>query len=303
MIHYVSAFSVTDDLRETLRKENCDFPFSANELNVIEYVNNCAKWHWHGFVEFSFVVEGAVECCTPGGTIIAETGEGYFINANVLHMVRMASTATDAKYRVLQFETSMVGGTEGIYAKYVAPVENCKRLEAFQLSRGNSGQNAALNAMEELFQIAAQEPPCYELVALNKIVELWSCLYILVKSVLQEEQPISDASADRVKQMLAFIHANYADAVCVDAIAASANISRREAFRSFRQVLGTTPTLYLLQHRVNRAARLLMETSSTVTEISSACGFSTSSYFTKVFHDLTGVSPRDFRRRSRGACI
>jgi len=103
--------------------------------------------------------------------------------------------------------------------------------------------------------------------------------------------------------MLAFIHANYAEAVCVDAIAASANISKREAFRSFRQVLGTTPTLYLLQHRVNRAARLLMETSATVTEISSACGFSTSSYFTKVFHDLTGVSPRDFRRRSRRAYI
>ena len=182
MIHYVSEFSVTDDLRETLRKENSDFPFSANELNVIEYVNNCAKWHWHGFVEFSFVVEGAVECCTPSGTIIARAGEGYFINTNVLHMVRMASDATDAKYRVLQFETRVVGGTDGIYAKYIAPVENCKRLEAFKLSLDNSGHHAALAAMAELFQIAAQEPPCYELAALNKIIELWSRLYILVKS-------------------------------------------------------------------------------------------------------------------------
>ena len=97
--------------------------------------------------------------------------------------------------------------------------------------------------------------------------------------------------------MLAFIHANYADAICVDAIAASANVSKREAFRSFKQVLGTTPTLYLLQHRVNRAARRLMETSQSITEISSACGFSTPSYFTKVFHDLTafhGISPIPF---------
>ena len=36
-----------------------------------------------------------------------------------------------------------------------------------------------------------------------------------------------------------------------------------------------------------------------VTEISIACGFSSPSYFCKAFHDLTGLSPRDFRRANR----
>ena len=105
-----------------------------------------------------------------------------------------------------------------------------------------------------------------------------------------------DASEDRIKSMLTFIHTHYDEPLGVAAIAASANISEREAYRCFRQVLGTTPTLYLLHHRIDRAARMLVETRMTVTQISLACGFSSPSYFCKAFHDLTGVSPRDFRR-------
>ena len=150
MIHYVSEFSVTDNLRESLRSGAGGLPFSAQELNVIEYVNNCAKWHWHEFVEFSFVVEGEVECCTPKGTLTARAGDGYFINANVLHMVRMAAGANDAKYRVLQFNAGMLGAADSVLGRYVAPVEKCRRIEAVRLSREVPGQRAVLERMAEL---------------------------------------------------------------------------------------------------------------------------------------------------------
>lgn len=299
MIHYVSEFSVTDNLRESLRSGAGDLPFSAQELNVIEYVNNCAKWHWHEFVEFSFVVEGEVECCTPKGTLTARAGDGYFINANVLHMVRMAAGANDAKYRVLQFNAGMLGAADSVLGRYVAPVEKCRRIEAVRLSREVSGQRAVLERMAALFAIAEREPPCYELEVLGCVAGLWARLFALIEPELREESaPVTDTSAARVKTMLAFIHAHSADPIDVEDIAASASISRREAFRAFRQVLGTTPTLYVLQHRVNCAARLLIETDRSVTEIGTDCGFASSSYFSKVFHDLTGVTPRDFRRRS-----
>lgn len=52
MIHYVNELSTTDELLESMRDSGNNFPFAANEVDGNEYVNKCAKWHWHHFVEF-----------------------------------------------------------------------------------------------------------------------------------------------------------------------------------------------------------------------------------------------------------
>jgi AraC-like DNA-binding protein len=50
------------------------------------------------------------------------------------------------------------------------------------------------------------------------------------------------------------------------------------------------------QLRVERAKQLLADTARSVTEIAMDLGFSTSAYFTAVFHRETGTTPTDFRR-------
>ena len=47
---------------------------------------------------------------------------------------------------------------------------------------------------------------------------------------------------------------------------------------------------------MNVAARLLRETERSVADIATACGFSTPNYFCKVFREVMGQPPRDYRR-------
>ena len=61
-------------------------------------------------------------------------------------------------------------------------------------------------------------------------------------------------------------------------------------------MLGVTPVAYLTRHRVEAAARMLSEADSTVTEAAMACGFSSPSYFCKVFRAVIGVPPSDYRK-------
>lgn len=298
MIHYVNELATTDELLESMRDSGDSFPFSANEVDGNEYVNNCAKWHWHHFVEFVLVVEGVLECCTPNQVLKIYPGEGYFINADVLHMNRMAAGSSQVTYRVLQFETSVLGGSETISEKYVMPVVRCAGLEAVRLSRENDSGRRILGDITALFEIASEEPEQYEMRILGHIVGAWLNLYSLTEPRLRSGSQVTDIASARTKRMLAYIHDHCGEAIGVDEIAGAASISRREAFRCFRQVLDTTPALYLLQHRINRGARMLVETGKTITEISFDCGFSSSSYFCKAFHDLTGVSPSAFRQQS-----
>ena len=134
MIHYVNELSTTDELRESMRDSGDHFPFSASEVDGNEFVNNCAKWHWHHFVEFVLVLEGVLECCTPKQVLKIYPGEGYYINTDVLHMNRMAADSPQVKYRVLQFETSVMGGSEAISEKYGFSIDPQKKVYDMSVS-------------------------------------------------------------------------------------------------------------------------------------------------------------------------
>lgn len=292
MIHHLNTLSVSPKLQESLQDSGNDFPFAALESNLAEYANNATSWHWHDFVEFAWVTEGALESSTPMRTLRLSPGDGYFINANVLHTQRMLGPA--ATIRVIQFVPRLLAGSGSIYRKYIGPVATCPGLEMLPLA--GIGVSKALY---QVFALAEAEPEGYELDIMAWLSRIWTALYRAAKPAFADAAPPSDGHAERVKAMLGHIHAHFAEPLTVADIAAAANVSQREAFRSFRQVLGTTPTLYLLHHRVNNAARLLVETRLSVTEISTACGFSGPSYMWKAFRDINGVSPRAFRQGER----
>lgn len=48
---------------------------------------------------------------------------------------------------------------------------------------------------------------------------------------------------------------------------------------------------------MNRAKELLLSTSQSVKEITSACGYYSQSHFTKLFMEHEGCTPTEFRRR------
>jgi len=48
--------------------------------------------------------------------------------------------------------------------------------------------------------------------------------------------------------------------------------------------------------RTRRAAELLRDTTSSVTEISALLGYSAPAHFARAFRNSTGVSPHEFRR-------
>jgi AraC family transcriptional regulator len=66
--------------------------------------------------------------------------------------------------------------------------------------------------------------------------------------------------------------------------------------RLFSAVLGVTPHQYLVRARLRRAARLLIETHRSVTDVALEAGFADLSNFVRTFHRAAGASPGHFRR-------
>jgi AraC family transcriptional regulator len=80
-------------------------------------------------------------------------------------------------------------------------------------------------------------------------------------------------------------------------------LSRSYFARLFRDTTGITPGRFLAAIRIHQAKRLLLNTSTSVTDISFAVGYNSLGSFSNYFTTSVGVSPGRFRRLSRNGGI
>jgi AraC-like DNA-binding protein len=102
-----------------------------------------------------------------------------------------------------------------------------------------------------------------------------------------------------VERAIECIWERYSEPLSLTEIAESALLSRFYFARVFRDATGITPGRFLAAIRIHQAKRLLLSTSMSVTDISTAVGYNSLGSFTNYFTTSVGVSPSRFRRLSR----
>jgi AraC family transcriptional regulator len=79
-------------------------------------------------------------------------------------------------------------------------------------------------------------------------------------------------------------------------LAAESGYSRSHFLRMFEAATGLTPHRYLLQLRLERAKELMRKGSTSLIDIAALCGFSSHAHMSRVFRQLLGVPPSQYRR-------
>ncbi len=124
----------------------------------------------------------------------------------------------------------------------------------------------------------------------NYVVESESRLSFLES--VHEKKPIQ-AARD-------YIELNYAKNLKVADIAARVAMSESHFGHLFKRETGVTPIRYLNRVRIGRAIELLASDRRSIAEIAFRCGFANLTHFNRVFRQLTGKTPSDYRRARPG---
>lgn len=104
------------------------------------------------------------------------------------------------------------------------------------------------------------------------------------------------ANHPRLLQALELMRENIEEILSCQEISDFVGISNRQLERLFHQHLGIAPAQYYMNLRLERACQLLQQSTLSILQIGTACGFSSTSYFSRCYHKRYGRSPRDDRR-------
>jgi transcriptional regulator GlxA family with amidase domain len=105
------------------------------------------------------------------------------------------------------------------------------------------------------------------------------------------------AGAGRLERMVDVIARRCLGRLRIPEVAKEAGLTRAYAMRLFRKEMGMTMLDYITRQRVSHAQRLLATTDRGVLDVMQACGFTSTTRFYKVFHDIAGCKPGDYRRK------
>lgn len=89
----------------------------------------------------------------------------------------------------------------------------------------------------------------------------------------------------------------FAEPIDLDALAASAHLSKYHFVREFAATYGETPARYLARRRIERAQDLLRSANLTVTEVCMMVGYTSVGSFSSRFRQLVGETPTEYRDR------
>ena len=86
---------------------------------------------------------------------------------------------------------------------------------------------------------------------------------------------------------------NYQMNITAGDIATYTNVGERYLRKLFSQYLNLSPVDYLNQIRINKAIELLRNTEMSIKEVCFACGFQSPQYFSRLFKQQMGITPRE----------
>jgi LacI family transcriptional regulator len=100
-----------------------------------------------------------------------------------------------------------------------------------------------------------------------------------------------------VARSLRFMHEHFHEPITIKDVVGIASMSRRGLHKAFVQVLGRTPGAELHELRIQKAKRLLCETSHKIHSVAEMCGYQSSNTFCISFRQTMRTSPGRFREK------
>lgn len=150
--------------------------------------------------------------------------------------------------------------------------------------------------MNEIALLEEMQIPHYKLNCSSRFIEILVLISRdFVTHILPKHRSKSHyENSQKLHALINYIHIKYAEQITSKEISEQFHINFDSFNRLFKQETGLTIFHYLRQVRLNHARELLTTTQLKLCEISERTGFCDQYYFSRIFKQAFGVSPKEY---------
>lgn len=250
--------------------------------------------HWHNALQFIYVIEGVLVVGMSDVSVSVNKGEGLFINSNTVHEIKEQKEGT--KFYCWNIE--LTDPSNFIEYSYVTQiVSNTMKLPYLKLISKVPIHNKLLELIAEAAELYKEKTVDY---MLDVTINYFQILKY-INRIMDNQVTTSAYYFDpRVKQLIEYIQINATTKITLNELSNIIHMSESETIKLFKRYMQQTPFQYLLNFRLEQSIDMLCSNKGyAITEIALGCGFSTTSYYIKLFKTKYGETPKKYRRRLR----
>lgn len=150
--------------------------------------------------------------------------------------------------------------------------------------------------LDDMLHEYTARAPFYEAHMRADLMKLLAILLRIYSADMEDDlRRVEGEHRRMIAQSINYIHQHYAEELRLDDMCRRALVSRTTFCRLFKEMTGKTFSEYVIDLRIRRAMRLLLDPSLSVNEVCYRVGFNNVSYFCRRFKDLVGLPPSRYR--------
>lgn len=265
---------------------------------VVRGASYNAAWHFHPEYQLTLAVRSSGHRLVGDHIAPLRSGDLVLVGSNLPHVwqqddIRRGDPAHAVHAIVVRFLETFAGRD----FLEITETEAVRRL----LRRAARGLHVTGATREVVAERMRRLPG---LTGLERLSGWLSILDALARS--KELKPLASpgflpvlnrSDQDRMQRVCNYINARLAEPIDRVQIVREAHLSEGACSRFFKLRTGETLPRYINELRVGRACRLLAEEDGKIADVALECGFENLANFNRRFREITGLTPRDYRRQ------
>lgn len=265
--------------------ETVDYTENRSVLIYDNVENEDYPVHWHNAIEIIMPLTNPFTAVCDGKVFDLKERDILIIPAGTLHTLK----AQPGRRLIMLFDNRSISTNPALYDLYSVLKSPLLINDEFDEElRSSLG-----NLIKEIYTLYSN---------FSVVTEVYIYIKLLTLLARIKENQINAVKYDDEKYLekfgtiIKYIEQNYMYNITLDDLAKMAGYSKYHFSRIFKKYSRTTFISFLNHRRIKAAEMLLLDENISVTEAAMQVGFSSLTTFNRVFREIKGCTPTEFRK-------
>ena len=124
-------------------------------------------------------------------------------------------------------------------------------------------------------------------------------IFLTINRYIKEGKQTKNDTINDIERAVHYFNENYSKPISIEEYASEHLMSVNWFIHNFKNVMKVPPMQYIVSLRIAAAKGYLENSGKNITEIANTVGYDNALYFSRLFRKYTGVTPSEYRKRSK----